>query len=355
MRPLARDLLLVRQLAASACGAGGGGAPAPRPSAAQRWPSNEITCWIPLGPVRVAHRRRQQAGRELIRSRIASERHGAGSAVPCSAAISAPAAAIAAQIAFWQRLQLAVAAVGVPNGLLDLHPEQRRGCRGRSTGTSRRTGRSGGRLKRENSESSSSSCGAEPRRHERVGDLGPGAVHDRGAGVVDLAVEVAVEAAAAVVAPGDQQVEHLLRLRRSGACEPLSSFFSSGTVSIARTSWVAAGVHRRGHRGQRPLALLGREPGEVLVEQVDAADRAVAAPLVVGGAEALGGAVWFQLVIVPSAGSTPCGWPCLGEEALPLVLAGAERRQARIDASGRGSAAGRWCTRRCACCRCRTS
>ena len=90
-------------------------------------------------------------------------------------------------------------------------------------------------------------------------------------------------------------------------------------------------VHRRGHRGERPLALLGREPVEVLVEQVDPPDRAVVAPLVVGGARSPCAVVWFQLVIVPSAGSMPCGWPALREEAGPLVLAGAEGRQARVD------------------------
>ena len=78
----------------------------------------------------------------------------------------------------------------------------------------------GGRSKRENSEFELVELRAELRRHERVGDLRPGAVHDRGARVVDLAVEVAVEAAAAVAAPGDQQVEHLLRLRRRAPSSP---------------------------------------------------------------------------------------------------------------------------------------
>ena len=105
------------------------------------------------------------------------------------------------------------------------------------------------------------------------------------------------------------------------------------------------GVHRRGHRGERPLALLVGQPVEVLVEQVDAGDRAAGAPARRRRRRSPRAAVWFQLVIVPSVGVDALRmWPCLGEEARPLVLAGADGRQARVDVRRRGSAAGRPCT-----------
>src|SRR5213078_4443703 len=56
----------------------------------------------------------------------------------------------------------------------------------------------------------------EQRAHGGVGKAREGRVNDRGARVVDLAVEVAVQAARAVAAPGLQQLEHPYRARARG-------------------------------------------------------------------------------------------------------------------------------------------
>ena len=106
---------------------------------------------------------------------------------------------------------------------------------------------------------------------------------------------------------------------------------------------MADGVHRRGDRGGRPAALL-LQPLEVEVEQVDPSDRAVAVPLVVGSAEAAGGAVVpvgheARLVVLAVHVRHRL------EEAVPLVLAGALRRQGRVDLRRPDRSRGRSCTR----------
>ena len=56
-----------------------------------------MTCWMPLGRFvyRIVF---SGSGEKWICSRTASERHAAGSSVPCSAAISSPETSIAFQM-----------------------------------------------------------------------------------------------------------------------------------------------------------------------------------------------------------------------------------------------------------------
>ena len=117
-----------------------------------------------------------------------------------------------------------------------------------------------------------------------------------------------------------------------GACEPLRSFASSGTVSIARTSWVAAAFIAEVTVASDHLPFFSSR-FEVLVEQVDALGRARPAPLVVGGAEALRD----DLVPVghrPVLRVDAVRMAVLAQEPLPLVLAGALGGQAGVDAVG---------------------
>ena len=294
-------------------------------------------------------------GANWIRSRCASARQAAGSAVPWSRRARRPPPRSRFQIAVLARRQLALAAVGVLERRLDL-----------VIPSSARMSRSkywyqpaywppGGRSKRREQASSSSSSW-EPSRGSMNASaiVRPGRVHDRGARIVDLAVEVAVEAAAAVVRARRPAAAASAAACGSGACEPLSSCASSGTVSIARTSWVAAAFIAEVTVASDHLPFFC-EALEVLVEQVDALGRAVAAPLVVGGAEALGATTWFQLVIVPSLRVDAVRMavcvrnPCHSYLPVPLVgQAGIDAR--RPDRQPAGS-----CTRRRACCRCRRS
>ena len=138
-----------------------------------------------------------------------------------------------------------------------------------------------------------------------------------------------------------------------GAVEPFSSLAQQRHRVDRADVLGGGGVHRRGHRGGRPLAVL-LQPLQVAVEQVHPADRAVPPPLVVGGAEAVRDAV-----VPVGHEAVPVVHPVRvarrGQEPAPLELAGALGRQSGVHGPGHGSAAGRSCTRRCACCRCRRS
>ena len=93
-----------------------------------------------------------------------------------------------------------------------------------------------------------------------------------------------------------------------GALAPLSSRLSSGTVSIARTSWVAAAFIAAVTEASVHLPFLVASRSRFLLSRSTRSTEplwphsssAAAKPFAV---------VWFQLVIVPSAGSMPCGWP----------------------------------------------
>ena len=125
----------------------------------------------------------------------------------------------------------------------------------------------GGWLKREKSELSSSSCGPSFDIMNASAIFGQAASMIAAPGCVDLAVEVPIQPAAAVLPPGDQQRDHLRRLR-FGAASAASSRCSSGTVSIARTSWVAAAFIAAVTEASDHLPSFPFRRREVVVQQV---------------------------------------------------------------------------------------
>ena len=195
------------------------------------------------GLVRVLHRVSGIGVKSIVR-RVGS-RHAAGSA-PCSAASLLPAALSAAHSSVAQRLTRcpcrSSAVEYLPLTLLAEHrPEVLATC----TGASRRTGRPGGvskRLIRPVELVAQLRCRG-GRTCAGVGEALPGGVEDRRARVVDLAVEVGVDAAAARVVPCLQQ-------RRPSACDSASGALplaqhrlaASARTGRPRTSSVAAAL-----------------------------------------------------------------------------------------------------------------
>jgi hypothetical protein len=146
--------------------------------------------------------------------------------------------------------------------------------------------------------------------------------------VIDLRVEVDIEAAAPVGVPVLEDVEALPgeRARRRRAVEQIAH----ERDGLDRPDVLSRrGVHRRRDLGQVPLVVRADQACEVLVQQVDPHDGAVAAEVVVRGTEAMR----HRLVPVghrPVRGIDPLGMLSRGEVALPLVLAVALRGEAGV-------------------------
>ena len=168
---------------------------------------------------------------------------------------------------------------------------------------------------------SSPSRSPNTRLHHRLGNRAPGRVHDRRPGLVVGAVEIGVEARRVPPDPVVEQVDDLL-------------------VASARRG--AAVEHPADDRPDERVGVLGRGPvhdpdvvgdpgaSRPLVEQLDALHGAVG--LVVAVHEA------GRRLVVPvqqqAVGTAdPVRMLVAAQEALPLVVAGAERRQPAVEAA----------------------
>ena len=114
-----------------------------------------------------------------------------------------------------------------------------------------------------------------------------------------------------------------------GAWVPSSRRRSSGTVTIARTSWVAAAFIAEVTEACDHFPLLAsrssiRSSSELRTTEPVRPKSSSAAPKPVT-------ATWFQFVDRAVLGVDALRMAVAAEEALPLVLAGPQRRQARVD------------------------
>src|SRR3954452_1885402 len=170
--------------------------------------------------------------------------------------------------------------------------------------------------------------GAETVAQPGVADPAPRRVQDDRAGVVDAAVEVGVDAAAARVVPALEDGGQLRGplARRLG----LAQHRLQRRPQLDRTHVLGRRRVGRGqHVGQRRLGV----PRELVVEQVHALDAALVAEAVVAGREVLG------RLVVPvddvAAGRVDHLRVLLGGQLTgPLVFAAAVDRQVAVDARG---------------------
>ena len=128
------------------------------------------------------------------------------------------------------------------------------------------------------------SAAAEPVAEPRVGDPLPGRVDDHRAGVVDLAVEVGVDARAARGVPRVERGDQLRGAPRVGDLPLASIAFSVGHSCVIRTSSVAPALAAASTLASVAFGIAR----ELAVEHVHALDAALVAEAVVTGREVLG-------------------------------------------------------------------